>query len=421
MGGRAVRNGAQEDSPLTDFAELASLDAPELVRRLAASGLRGRGGGWFPAARKWNAVRVEEGEAFVVANGAEGEPGSIKDRHVMLTRPRDVVRGLVLAARAVGAREAIVFLKASFGVCAERLAAALAEERPDGVSISIRHGDDSYIAGEETAALETLEGRRPWPRPKPPLPAAVGFRGRPTLVQNVETLARVPAALADPEGYRRGETTLVSLWGAVRRHGVHEVPLGTPLARVIEENGGGASEEVGLVFPAGPSAAPLTRAQLETPLDPDALRAAGSGLGTASVLVVGARACPIAIAASLAAFFERESCLQCPPCAMGTGSLHRIARAIEDGGARAKDVADVGDVSGFMAMHGYCAHSRTAAAAVSGLLARFRSDVEAHLAAGRCPRPGAGDPFASDSPERRAIEAVLPASAAVSPAGDARP
>jgi NADH-quinone oxidoreductase subunit F len=405
-----------------------ALDGDELVRRLAVSGLRGRGGAWFPAARKWRAVRVEEGEPFVMANGAEGEPGSIKDRSLMLTRPADVLRGLALAARAVGASEAVVFLKASFRACAERLAAALEDEPPAGLRVSIRHGDDSYITGEETAALEALEGRRPWPRPKPPQPSAVGFRGRPTLVQNVETLARVPAALLDPEGYRRRETTLVSLWGAVRRPGVYEVALGTPLASVLEQYAGGTVEKVGMVFPAGPSAPPLGPADLGTTLDPDALKAAGSALGTASVLVVGASACPLAVAASLASFFERESCGQCPPCAMGTASLARILRAVESGGARARDLADVPDVSGFLSMHGYCAHGRTAAASVTGLLARFRGDVEAHLAAGACPRPGAADPFGADSRERAAIEAALPsdpaaptASAGASrPSGDAR-
>jgi NADH:ubiquinone oxidoreductase subunit F (NADH-binding) len=407
---------------LTPFADLVALEGTELVHRLAASGLRGRGGGWFPAARKWNAVRVEEGEPFLVANGAEGEPGSIKDRALMLTRPGDVLRGVTLAAHAVGAREAIVFLKASFGACATRLADALEEEPPSGITVTIRHGDDSYITGEETAALEALEGRRPWPRPKPPLPAAVGFHGRPTLVQNVETLARVPAALADPDAYGRDETTLVSLWGAVRRPGVYEVPLGIPLARVIEENGGGATGAMGMVFPGGPSAAPLAPAELGTALDPDALKAAGSGLGTASVLVVGASACPLAVAVSLASFFERESCGQCPPCTMGTGSLLRIVRALESGAARGRDLGDVTDVAGFMSMHGYCAHSRTAAASVTGLLARFRADVEAHLAAGRCPRLGtAADPFGADSPERAAIEAALTSITGAPAASNAAP
>jgi NADH:ubiquinone oxidoreductase subunit F (NADH-binding) len=388
----------------------AATDGGELLERLRASGLRGRGGGWFPAARKWQAVRVEGGEPFVVANGAEGEPGSIKDRVVMLTRPGDVLRGLSLAARAVGAREAVVYLKGSFAGPAAALEAALAAAPLEGLAVSVRLGEEGYVAGEETAVLESLEGRRPWPRPKPPMPAAVGFRGRPTLVQNVETLARVPEAIGDPEAFRRTEKTWVSLWGHVRRPGAYEVPLGTPLRRIVEEQGGGAPEGIGMLFPAGPSAAPLCAEKLELPIDPDALRAVGSGLGTASLLVVGAAACPMAVAVSLAAFFERESCLQCPPCSMGTGNLGRLVRGIETGSARAKDLGDVEETAGFMRQHGYCAHSRTAAASVTGLLAAFRPDLEAHLAARGCPRPaGASDPFADGSPERVAIERVLAA------------
>jgi NADH-quinone oxidoreductase subunit F len=384
--------------------------ARDLVDTVRAAGLRGRGGGWFPTARKWQAVRAEGGEPFVVANGAEGEPGSIKDRVAMLTRSRDVVRGLAFAARAVGAREAVVYLKGSFARPAAALEAALRQAALDGLSVSVRRGEESYVAGEETAVLETLEGRRAWPRPKPPLPAAVGFRGRPTLVQNVETLSRVPAAVEDPEAFRRGEKTWVSLWGAVRRPGAYEVPLGTPIGRIVEDWGGGAPGGVGMLFPAGPSAAPLPPARLDTPLDPDALRAAGSGLGTASLLVVGASACPLSVAASLASFFEREACGQCPPCTMGTANLARVLRAVEDGSARAKDLQDLGEAAGFMSQHGYCAHGRTAAASLTGLLGVFRADVEAHLSARRCPRPeGRADPFADRSPERAAIEGALAA------------
>ena len=380
----------------------------ETIRRLQASGLRGRGGGWFPAARKWRAVRVEGGEPLVVGNGAEGEPGSVKDRWVMLNRPRDVVRGLVVAARAVGAREAVLYLKGSFAAPAAALESALSEVALDGVGVTVVRGDDSYIAGEETAVIEVLEGRRAWPRPKPPLPAAVGFRGRPTLVQNVETLSRVASAIADPEGFRAGERTLVSLWGHVRRPGVYEVALGTPLRSVVEEHGGGAPDGVGMVFPAGPSAPPLIEAQLDTPLHPDALREAGSALGTAAVLVVGAHACPLSVGASLAAFFEREACGQCPPCTVGTSRLAGALGAIEAGAARPPDLDALAETAGFMSVHGYCAHCRTAAAAVPGLLARFRDAVAAHLEARRCPRGGApADPFASGSPERRAIESTI--------------
>jgi NADH-quinone oxidoreductase subunit F len=381
--------------------------AGDAVERLARSGLRGRGGGWFPAARKWHAVRVEGGDAVVVANGAEGEPGSIKDRFVMTRRPADVLAGLALAARAVGAREAYVYLKGSFAGPARALASALSAQPPAGLQVQIRRGDDTYVAGEETAVLEALEGRKAWPRPKPPLPAAVGFLGRPTLVHNVETLARVPAALADPDAYRAGETTLVSLWGHVRRPGVYDVRLGTPLSRVIDEQGLGAPGGLGLLFPAGPSAPPLRPEAADTSLDPDALRAAGSALGTAALLVLRADVCPVSVAASLAAFFERESCGQCPPCVLGSASLARVLRSLENGEARAADLHYLGESAGFMSMHGYCAHSRTAAASVQGLLARFPDDVRAHLDARRCPRPeGRVDPFAPGSPERTAIEGL---------------
>jgi NADH-quinone oxidoreductase subunit F len=383
-------------------------DHPDaLLARLATAGLRGRGGGWFPAARKWRAVRVEGGEAVVIGNGAEGEPGSAKDRHVMRERPHDVLLGLLLAARGVGAREALVYLKGSFSREAAVLTQALAGIETHGIAVAIRRGEDGYVAGEETAILETLEGRKAWPRPKPPLPAAVGLGGRPTLIQNVETLARVPAALRDPEGFRRSEATFVTVWGDVGRPGVHEVALGTPLRQVIEL-AGGARGGVGMLFPAGPSAPPLGADGLDVALHPDALRAAGSGLGTASLLVVDRERCPLSVASSLADFFEREACGQCPPCTVGSASLARILRAVEDGGARPKDLADLAEAAGFMSGHGYCAHARTAAASLTGLLRRWRDDVAAHLRAGGCPRPGGRHrPFDAGSPERAAVERVV--------------
>jgi NADH-quinone oxidoreductase subunit F len=388
---------------------LLALTPDALLDRLATSGLRGRGGGWFEAARKWRAVRVEGGEPFVIANGAEGEPGSHKDRFVMQRRPQDVVAGLALAARAVGAREAVVFLKGSFDRPAAALSSAIAAASLEGLSVEVCRGDDGYISGEETAVLEALEGRKPWPRPKPPLPAAVGFRGRPTLVQNVETLARVPAALGDPEAYRRDETALVTVWGDVHRPGVHEVPLGTPLRRVIDESAGGATEPVGLVFPGGPAGMPLRRSDLDVPLDPESLRAKGTALGTGAILVVGESACPLAVAVSLAGFFERENCAQCPPCAVGTVSLARILRAVESGTSRPRDLRDLSDVAGFMSGHGYCAHCRTAAAVATGMARGFADSVEAHVAGGACPWPERRhpDPFAPGSPERTAVEAAV--------------
>lgn len=378
--------------------------ARDAVARLTAAGLRGRGGSWFPTARKWRAVLAEGGSPALVANGAEGEPGSAKDRFLLRARPAEVLAGVARAADLLGVPDPVVYLKGAFLREERSLLAAL----PAGSPVTVRRGADTYVAGEETAVLEALEGRRAWPRPKPPLPAAVGLHGRPTLVQNVETLWRLSGALDDPSGYAAAETTLVSLWGHVRRPGVYDVRLGTPLAQIVEEHGGGALDGIGMLFPAGPSAAPLAADQAETGLDPDALRAAGSSLGTAALLVIGRSACPLAVAASLAAFFESESCGQCPPCTVGTASLARVLAAVEAGAARPRELQSLAEAAGFMSGHGYCAHARTAAGVVQGLLARFRDDVAAHLAAGRCPRDGgACDPFAPGSPERAASERAL--------------
>lgn len=387
---------------------MESLSPDEILSRLELSGLRGRGGGWYPAAWKWRAVRAEGDRAVLVANGAEGEPGSIKDRYVMTRRPGDVLAGLAIASQALRTSETIVYLKGSFNAAAEALERVARQSGGATLPVRVHRGEDSYIAGEETALLESLEGRRAWPRPKPPLPCAVGLGGRPTLVQNVETLARVADAVRDPEGFRREERTFVSLWGRVRKPGVYEVALGTPIARIVEEHGGGAIGRLRFFLPAGPSAAPLLASQGHTPLHPDVLREAGSALGTAALFVGDDSMCPLSVAASMAAFFERESCGQCPPCTVGTANLSKLLRSIEAGEARGRDLAVVREVAGFMSGHGYCAHSRTAASAASGFLARMPEVVEAHLAARRCPEGlPAVDPFSPGSPERRAIESVL--------------
>ena len=216
----------------------------------------------------------------------------------------------------------------------------------------------------------------------------------------------------DPAAFRRDERTLVSVWGHVRRPGVYEVPLGTSIRRIVDAEARGAGDGIGFVFPGGPSTPPLTPGQIDTPLDPAALRAAGSALGTAAIGIVGASTPPLALSQSLAGFFERESCGQCPPCTMGTVSLARIARAMAEATARPRDIADLDDVGGFMAAHGYCAHCRTGASVVGGLLHRL---APASLAGtGPRPAPGTGhDFFGPESPERAAIEAVIAGLASV--------
>ena len=377
--------------------DLLSFEPLDLVDRVVHSGLSGRGGGGFATGSKWRAVRREGGEPLVVANGAEGEPGSIKDRWVMARRAEEMLLGVAIAARAVAASEAIVFLKGAFAESARTLEAAR-DELGLALPIRVHRGPDAYVAGEETAILESLEGRVAWPRPKPPYPAAVGYQGRPTLIQNVETLACVPAAAADPDAFRANPRRLVSLWGHVRRPGVHELSGATTVRRAIDELGEGAPDGVAMVFPSGPSAPPLFADELDTQLDPEALAKRGSALGTASLLVVGKSSDPFSVLASLAAFFEREACGQCPPCTVGTASLHRIVQTAAE--RRARDSTDLRTAAGFMQDHGYCAHCRTAARSVTGLFERARARFSTGAGTRAC------RPFDPDSPERSAIEAV---------------
>lgn len=344
---------------------------------------------------------------MVIGNGGEGEPGSIKDRFVMRTRPTDVVRGLNLAMRTLDAEHGYIYLKGSFDVEEERLGEAL-QGLGLGGAISIHRGDDSYVGGEETALLESIEGRKAWPRPKPPRPTSVGLFGKPTLVQNVDTLARIPDAVAAGAAFPSGETVAFTLWGDVRRPGAYEARKGRTLRSVIEGEGGGALSPPSLIFPNGAQSMPLNAAQIDAPLDPLALKSLGSALGTASILVLGEDCSPLAIADSVARFFERESCGQCPPCVLGSSNLRRLIAGEVSGAHRLSPMGAIRETASFMSMHGYCAHGRAGAAAVTGLYERWHPQFMERLHPGSTRAdPGSRDPFADGSPERQALDDFL--------------
>lgn len=386
---------------------MTSMDTAGALRQLSASGLRGRGGAWFEAHRKWRAVLAEGSPPVVIANGGEGEPGSIKDRFIMRTRPADVLGGLDLARRTLGAARGYVYLKGSFDVENQRLQAAI-DAADLGGTITIHRGDDTYVGGEETALLESIEGRVAWPRPKPPRPASVGLFGGPTLVQNVDTLARVPAALRLGAGFAAVDTLTVTLWGDVRSPGAYEVAVGRTIASVIETEGGGATGPIGLVFPNGAHSMPLGPEGLDTPLDPNALAARGSGLGTASILVLDADTSAYSVVESIARFFERESCGQCPPCVLGTQNLLSLVTGDRPPTIRLTPQTALRETASFMSMHGYCGHARAGAAAITGLFGRYEGEIMARLRAGLAPSGARDrDPFAPASPERAALDAFL--------------
>ncbi|MBX7185774.1 MAG: hypothetical protein K1Y01_11580 [Vicinamibacteria bacterium] len=379
----------------------------QTLGRLEASGLRGRGGASFEVHRKWRAVMAEDGVPFVVANGGEGEPGSIKDRFIMRTRTKDVLEGLKIAIDTLGAERGYVYLKGSFAEEEKRFSEAILTLGLSSL-VSLHRGDDTYVGGEETALLESIEGRVAWPRPKPPRPSAVGLFGRPTLVQNVDTLARVPEAIRAGADFALRDTLTVTLWGDVRRPGACQVPVGRTLRSVIEQEGGGAVGTIGMVFPNGAQSMPLSAAQLDVALHPTSLGALGSGLGTASILVLDEATTPHSMVESIARFFERESCGQCPPCALGTVNLRQLVTGDRPPTIRLTPQAAMREAASFMAIHGYCSHGRAGASAVTKLFALWQDEVMGHLRGERGPAGARDrDPFAPGSSERQALEAFL--------------
>ncbi|MBE7465815.1 MAG: SLBB domain-containing protein [Planctomycetes bacterium] len=302
-----------------------------VLRELEASGLQGRGGAGFPAARKWRAVREQaEPTRYLVLNADESEPGAFKDREVLLRRPDLVVEGLAIAAEAVGAREIFCYFRGEFEAPMASVSEAWNRLEQvgllSGLSIHLHRGHGGYVCGEETALLEALEGRRPWPRHKPPFPFACGLWGNPTLVQNVETIALVPAIVRNGGSWfaalgKTGPgTKLYSISGHVQSPGVYELPLGSTLAEVLDA-AGGCQGTLKAFQPGGASSGFLPVRAKDVPLDFESLRAWGTFLGAGGLVVLNDAADLREAVRAQLAFFEHESCGQCAPCRIGTGFL----------------------------------------------------------------------------------------------------
>ncbi len=325
-----------------------------VIQEVARSGLRGRGGAGFPTGEKWRAIRaVGAGPRFVVCNAAEGEPATFKDRLLLRTNPYQVLEGLAIAAYAVGAERAFVGVKEGFAQEVRALRRALGEMRDadalGGIAVELVLGPDLYLFGEETGLEEVIEGRPPLPRVARPFMQglfATPPQDNPTLVNNIETLANVPHILADGADWLRANgtdsapgTMVFTICGDVRREGVFELPLGVPLRYLVEELAGGtpAGHAVKAVFP-GASNAVIVPAQLDTPLDFDAMRKVGSGLGAGGFSVFDDSACMVQAAWRYSRFLFVESCGQCPACKFGTGEVTETLRALEAGGGSDRDL-----------------------------------------------------------------------------------
>jgi NADH:ubiquinone oxidoreductase subunit F (NADH-binding)/NADH:ubiquinone oxidoreductase subunit E len=309
-----------------ELREPADLPPDELLAAFETSGLTGMGGAGFPTWRKWDAVRREPGPRVVIVNADEGEPGTIKDRYVMELRPQLLLEGLALAMRFCETDDAYIYLREEYATSRARLRDAIAAR---GLPVQIVVGAGSYVCGEETAMLESMEGRRGMPRLRPPFPAQQGYLGRPTLINNVETLAHV-ARIA------RGEWTPARLWsvsGAVREPGCYEAQLDVTTRQLIDDYAGGATEEIGAIVPGGAASGILPPAALDVPLTRDALREWGAGPGSAAVQVFPSSYPVLRLLAETMRFFAEESCQKCTPCRIGNRALHHVVEELQEGRA----------------------------------------------------------------------------------------
>jgi len=301
-----------------ELRPVPALSQDELLARLEAAALAGMGGAGFPTFRKWQAVRAEPAPRAVVVNADEGEPGTIKDRYVMELRPQLLLEGVELAMRFCETEQAWIYLREEYATARRTLAEAI-ERR--GLDVQLVVGAGAYVCGEESALLESMEGRRGMPRLRPPFPAQVGYLGRPTLINNVETLAHV-ARIA------RGDWQPGRLWsvsGAVARPGCYEAPLDVTARQLIDDYAGGATEEIGSFVPGGAASGILPPAALDVPLTRSALAEWGAGPGSAGLQVFPARYPLRRLLAETMRFFAEESCQKCTPCRIGNRVLHHIA------------------------------------------------------------------------------------------------
>lgn len=404
------REGLKEYRARRGYEALAKAvkSAPEdLIKEVAEAGLRGRGGAAFPTGKKMSLTReCPERPRYLVLNGGEDEPGSKKDRMLMEHLPHLVIDGVILSAYAVGASKAYLYINANYEAATKSITDALAEAKGAGywgqsilgsdfsLDIEITPAPHNYVAGEDTAALEVIEGQKPLPRQKPPFPVTVGLFGKPTLVNNVETLANVPPILLHGAGWYRGfgtaespGTMIFSLNDDVNRPGIYELPFGTPLRYLIEECGGGVKDgkKIKAIMPAAPSSAYLAPDKIDTPLDHDSMREAGSALGCGVVRLVPEGNCMVEEVLKISEFFTVECCGQCPACRMETNTLTALLKKVQQGQGGQPILEQFGKILAFNKGKGFCNLIAMPGPPIESALKLFPEDFQAHLATGKCP------------------------------------
>jgi len=379
---------------------LKEFSAAKIVDEVKVSGLRGRGGAGFPTGLKWSFVPRNTGKpTYLLCNADEGEPGTFKDRDIMRFDPHLLIEGMIMAGFALGVHDAYIYVRGEFlhetnvmnEAIREACAANLLGENILGsgysMHLTVHRGAGAYICGEETALIESLEGKPGRPRYKPPFPAVEGFYRSPTVVNNVETLATVPAILQHGGAWHAAigvpnntGCKIFSVSGHVNKAGNYEVPMGTSLKTVIEDYCGGLQHGSipKVIIPGGSSTPWLVAEHYETPLTYDGMIKAGSMLGSGAIIVMDETADVVALTRRLAHFYADESCGQCTPCREGTGWLARIMTRVENGQGCEEDMQVLSEASTHMAGRTICALADGAAAPILSMLKHFPDEVRAH-------------------------------------------
>jgi NADH:ubiquinone oxidoreductase subunit F (NADH-binding)/NADH:ubiquinone oxidoreductase subunit E len=398
---------AQEIDRFTALREtLQARDVPKVIQTLEASGLRGMGGAGFPTSVKWEIVRsTESDEKYVVVNADESEPGTFKDRFLMEKFPHLLIEGALLGAYVVGARKIYIFIRHEYPHQEHLLTQTVEEARKQGMVGSRILGSDfscdieifvsagGYICGEETALLEALEGKRAEPRNKPPFPGTYGLWGKPTLINNVETLCMIPAILQrgaawfKSQGRNNNGLKYLGLSGHVERPGVYEVPLGLPVEELIRDYGGGMSggRKLKAFSPGGASSGFLPAAMSGIALDFQSLAQVGSMLGSGAVMALAEGTCMLDAALNVVTFFRNESCGKCVPCRVGSDKIVQILDRATRGQAESTEIELIGELAETMQLTSICGLGQAAPLPITSALKYFGDEIMTHLTQKRCP------------------------------------
>jgi len=378
------------------------MDSDALIDALVTSTLRGRGGAGFPTGRKASLVdRSGARPSYLVVNADESEPGAFKDRELMGRNPHLLIEGCLIGARAILSTSVFIYIRGEYFTEWEVLQRAVDDARAAGlfgdIEITVHRGAGAYICGEETALLDSLEGRRGQPRPRPPFPPIQGLYMSPTQINNVQTIATIPVivSLGADEFAKIGPetspgTAIFSLSGNVVNPGNYELELGSTLRELIYDVGGGVPDghAIKAIIPGGSSVPILTPDQLDTPMDYDSIGAAGSFFGSAAVMVIDERCCMVQLALRAEKFYMHESCGKCTPCREGTRWLVQLLQKIEDGRGEYSDLDLIESVGSRILGRSLCALGDFAVYPVQSYLRKFRSEFEAHIDQRGCPFAG---------------------------------